>query len=76
MSQRESMIPRSLKTALIRPLLRKAGLDSNILKMYCLVSNLTFISKVIENVIAGRLNEHLINNSMFDPLPSACRDKH
>ena len=32
------------------------------------VSNLTFISKVIEKVVSGRLNEHLIKNSMFDPL--------
>ena len=27
-------------------------------------------------MISGRLNEHLINNSMFDPLQSAYRDKH
>ena len=76
MSLRESMIPKSLKTAHIRPLLKKTGLDSDILKNYRPVSNLTFISKVIEKVISGRLNEHLINNSLFDPLQSAYRDKH
>ena len=76
MSLRESMFPKSLKTALIRPLLKKTGLDSDILKNYRPVSNLTFISKVIEKVISGRLNEHLINNSLFDPLQSAYRDKH
>ena len=27
-------------------------------------------------VISGRLNEHLINNSMFVPLQSAYRNKH
>ena len=27
-------------------------------------------------MISGRLNEHLINNSLFDPLQSAYRDKH
>ena len=70
------MIPKSLKTAHIRPLLKKTGLDSDILKNYRPVSNLTFISKVIEKVISGRLNEHLINNSLFDPLQSAYRDKH
>ena len=70
------MIPKSLKTAHIRPLLKKTGLDSDILKKYRPVSNLTFISKVIEKVISGRLNEHLINNSLFDPLQSASRDKH
>ena len=76
MSLRDSLMPKSLKTALIRPLLKKTGLDSDILINYRPVSNLTFISKVIEKVVSGRLNEHLIKNSMFDPLQSAYRDKH
>ena len=76
MSLRDSLMPKSLKTALIRPLLKKTGLDRDILKNYRPVSNLTFISKVIEKVVSGRLNEHLITNSMFDPLQSAYRDKH
>ena len=59
MSLRESIIPKSLKTALIRPLLEKAGLYRGILKKFRTVSNLTFISKVVEKVISGRLNEHL-----------------
>ena len=46
------------------------------MKNYCPISNLTCISKVIENVVSGRLNEHSIKNSMFDPLQSAYRDKH
>ena len=70
------MIPKSLKTAIIRPLLKKTGLDNDILKNYRPASNLTFISKVIEKMISVRLNEHLINNSLFDPLQSAYRDKH
>ena len=32
------------------------------------------MKKVIEKVISGRLNEHLINNSLFDPLQSAYRE--
>ena len=59
MSLRDSLMSKSSKTALIRPLLKKTGLD------YRPVSNLTFISKVIEKVVSGRLNEHLIKNSMF-----------
>ena len=68
------MIPKSLKTALIQPLWKKTGLDNDILKNYRPVSNLTFISKVIEKVISGRLIEHLINNGLVDPLQSAYRD--
>ena len=52
------MIHKSHKSSLIRPLLKKTGLDSDILKNYRPVSNLTFISKVIEKVISGKLNEH------------------
>ena len=36
MSLRESMIPKSLTTALIRPLFKKTGLDSDILKNFAL----------------------------------------
>ena len=39
MSLRESMIPKSLKTVLIRPLWTKTGSDSDILKNYRPVSN-------------------------------------
>ena len=74
MSLRDSLMPKSLKTALIRPLSKKTGLDSDI--NYRPISNLTFISKVIEKMVSGRLNEHLIKYSMFDPLQSAYRDKH
>ena len=38
-SLRESMIPKSPKTVLIRPLMKKTGLDSDILKNYDPVSN-------------------------------------
>ena len=43
MSLRDSLMPKSLITVLIRPLLKKTGLDSDILKYYRPVSNLTFI---------------------------------
>ena len=58
------MIPKSLKLpSFVRPLLKKT-LDSDILKENRPVSNLPFISKVIENVISGRLNEYLIKNAI------------
>ena len=47
MPLRDSLMPKSLKTALIRPLSKKTGLDSDILTNYRPVSTLTFISKVI-----------------------------
>ena len=61
MSLRDSLMPKSLKTALIRPLLKKTGLDSDILKNYRPISKLTFISEVIEKMVSGTLNEHNYN---------------
>ena len=46
----------SLKTALIRPLLKNPGLDREVLKNYRPVSNLSFVSKVLEKVVAKRLD--------------------
>ena len=75
MSLRDSLMTKSLKTSLIRPLLKKTGLDSDILKNYRPVSNLIFSRKSLKCGIM-RLNEHLIKNSMFDPLQPAYRDTH
>ena len=73
---RDSLMLNSLIATLIRPLLKKTGLDSDILKNYRPISNLTFIAKVIERVVSGKVNEHLIKKCMFDPLNSVYRDKH
>ena len=43
MSLNEGKVPTCMKTALIRPLLKKNGLEKDILKNYRLVSSLTFI---------------------------------
>jgi len=41
-------VPATLKTAVIRPLLKKATLDLDVFANYRLISNLPFISKVLE----------------------------
>ena len=47
-SLEEGLFPSNLKHANIRPLLKKENLDKEILKNYRPVSNLPFLSKVIE----------------------------
>ena len=49
-SLREGSFPNSFKTAYVTPLLKKPSLDRNLLKNYGPVSNLSFISKLIEKV--------------------------
>ena len=51
-----SVMPTELKQAVIRPLLKKPGLDHQHHKNFRPISNLTFLSKVIEKVVALQLN--------------------
>ena len=43
-----SDLPTSMKNTIITPILKKANLDPNVLKNYRPISNLTFVSKIIE----------------------------
>ena len=49
-SLRECCLPASQKTAIITPLLKKPSLDANELENYRPVSNLSFLSKIIERI--------------------------
>ena len=53
----EGSFPNCFKMAYVTPLQKKLSLDRNILKNYRPVSNLSFISKLIEKVVAKQLNE-------------------
>ena len=68
--------PSSLKSAIVKPLLKKASLDSEIYKNFRPVSNLSFISKLLEKVIAAQLLEHMKNNDILDKLQSAYKHGH
>lgn len=53
-----------MKESIIVPLLKKVGLDSEILKNYRPVADLVCISKLTERVVAKRLAEHMIFNNL------------
>ena len=48
-------IPQTLKLAVIKPLIKKSNLDVNVLSNYKPISNLPFLSKVLEKVISKQL---------------------
>ena len=50
-SLREGCLPASQKHAIIMSLLKKPSLDDGEMKNYCPVSKLTFISKVVDQVV-------------------------
>ena len=60
--------PNYFKNTIVKPLLKKRSLDKEELKNCRQVSNLHFITKVIEKLVAKRLEEHMNEYSMYDPI--------
>ena len=60
-----------MKSPVLSPLLEKANLDHEVLANYRPISNLKLISKIIEKVVAVRLQKYLGANQLKEPLQSA-----
>jgi hypothetical protein len=58
--------------AIIRPLLKKAGMEL-ICSSYCPVSNLTFLSKLVEKIVLQQTNLHCETNAPLPDYQSAYR---
>ena len=65
----------SLKQTLLKPLLKKVDLPL-IFKNYRLVSNLSFVSKLIECVVCDQLTEYTARTGNAEPLQSAYQKNH
>ena len=72
---RNNNFPDSEKMAIIRPII-KGALDSQILSSYRPISNLTFLSKVLEAVILDQLLEFLVAEGLIPDWQSAYREKY
>ena len=59
-----------IKESIVVPLLKKAGLDPEILKNYRPVADLVFLSKLTERVVAIRLGDHMCANNL------QCKHEH
>ena len=46
------------------------------MKNYRPISNLSFISKILENVVSSQLCHHLASNNLIEPMESAYRKHH
>ncbi|HBK70682.1 MAG TPA: hypothetical protein DDZ39_03320, partial [Flavobacteriaceae bacterium] len=66
--------PESEKCAIVRPLLKNKSGDTNDLSNYRPISNLSFLSKIIEKVIAVQLTKYLEENNILTDFQSAYRD--
>ena len=70
------IVPQCFKHALVKPLLKKARLDPNCLKHYRPVSNLPFLSKVLERIVQKQFLQQLQSHSLLEPFLSAYRKCH
>jgi len=75
-SLRAGRMPSSHKHIVVTPLLKKTGLDAEELKNYRPVSNLTFMSKLLERVVSSRLVTYLNAHGLMPQLQSAYRRHH
>ena len=58
------------------PLLKKPTLDKELMSNYSPVSNLSFVSKVLERKVAKRLHAHLLEKVLHETMQSAYRAHH
>ena len=68
--------PKELKRAFLTPLIKKIILDAEIFKNYRPVSNLSFLSKLIERIVCVQLVNHLDKNGLYEVFQSAYRQLH
>ena len=61
---------------MVTPLLKKGICDDSQLKNYRPVSNLPFLSKLLEKVVHNQLQHHLISNDVMPMFQSAYRQFH
>ena len=55
----EGCVPDAFKSAVVTPLIKKPNLPSDDLKNYRPVSGFSYISKLVEHVVAKQLLEHI-----------------
>ena len=75
-SLEQSKCPNFFKQAHVTPILKKSSLDKEIFKNYRPVSNLNFISKILERVVAVQLQTHLDEAGLMTAFQSAYRKHH
>ncbi len=64
-------VPHDFKSAIVIPHLKNGKVDVEDMKNYRPVSNLLFASKILEKLTMVRLDEHLRDNTLHDPMQSA-----
>ncbi|XP_052761992.1 uncharacterized protein LOC128204630 [Mya arenaria] len=75
-SLERAYVPPAFKSSRVRPLIKKTGLDQEVLKNYRPVSNLPFLSKVLEKAVDSQLERHLSAHNLHEERQSAYKQFH
>ena len=70
------VVPSSLKMAAVIPTLKKPGSDPDDPNNYRPISNLPFLSKILERAVAAQLQHHMSHHELFEPLQFGLRTHH
>jgi hypothetical protein len=76
MSLETGTFPLQLKQAWVTPLLKKPNLDQDTTSSYRPISNLSYLSKIIERVVVSRFTKHTSKFNLFPVHQSAYRPFH
>ena len=72
----QGMFPSSHKHAIVHPRIKKPSLDPLDIKSYRPISNLSFISKVVERLAVNRFSDHTSQHNFLPERQSAYRRYH
>ena len=72
----QGRFPEIFRLAEVTPILKKSTLDPSVLSSYRPISNLPFISKVLERAVNERMLQHLHSNGLLPEHQSAYRRSH
>ena len=75
-SLQEGILPPSQKHAVITPIIKKAGSDPLDAKSYRPVSNLSYMSKLVERMVSRRLTRYLEGEKLLPKFQSGFRARH
>ena len=61
----EAEVPHQIKKANVSPIIKNKNLDPKNLKNYCPISNIPFLTKVLEKAVFYQVNEHLQKHGLY-----------
>ena len=76
LSLQSGTFPQCLKEAMVYPCIKKPNMDPEQLKSYRQISNLSYISKIVERVVAKSFTAHVNASNLLPVHQSAYRAHH